>query len=201
MESGRQRSPCKGSPVRVSKACSPVVVFPTQFRKGFADSSTQTTPHGVFGCLNRGLGWSYPGSRGVRVVDEISNTVPHQFFGNDGGSQCLNTLEGHIYEQCSLSGHRQFHSGGISEQARGHSFQKLVPLGKTPIAWAAKYNIKVRARYIPGQLNAIADGLSRKNQIVATEWSLYFVHKFSRSSPIRWEGLGYICLPPDTTTR
>ena len=134
VESGRQRSPCKGSPVRVSKACSPVVVFPTQFRKGFSDSSTQTTPHGVFGCLNRGLGRSYPGSRGVRVVDESTNTVPHQFFGNDGGSQCLNTLEGHICEQCSFSGHRQFHSGGISEQARGHSFQKLVPLGKTPIA-------------------------------------------------------------------
>ena len=39
VESGRQRSPCKGLPVRVSKACSPVVVFPTQFRKGFSDSN------------------------------------------------------------------------------------------------------------------------------------------------------------------
>ena len=87
------------------------------------------------------------------------------FFINDGGSQCLNTLEGHICERCSFSGHRQFHSGGISEQARGLLARRL-------LLWAAKYNIIVRARHIPGRLNVIADGLSRKNQIVATEWSL-----------------------------
>ena len=62
----------------------------------------------------------------------------YHIFGNDGGSQCLNTLEGHIFEQCSFSGHRQFHSGGISEQARG---QKLVPLGETPIALGSQINL------------------------------------------------------------
>ena len=33
-------------------------------------------------------------------------------------------------------------------------------------------NITLRARHVPGRLNVIADGLSRKNQIQSTEWSL-----------------------------
>ena len=77
-----------------------------------------------------------------------------------------------IFVNCSFSGHRQFHSGGISEQARGTVSRNLCLLARRLLLWAAKYNIIVRARHIPGRLNAIADGLSRKNQIVATEWSL-----------------------------
>ena len=50
--------------------------------------------------------------------------------------------------------------------------RNLCLLARRLLLWAAKYNIIVRARHIPGRLNAIADGLSRKNQIVATEWSL-----------------------------
>ena len=34
-------------------------------------------------------------------------------------------------------------------------------------------NIKIRARHIPGRLNVLADRLSRKNQILPTEWSLH----------------------------
>ena len=34
-------------------------------------------------------------------------------------------------------------------------------------------NIQLSARYIPGKLNVIADGLSRRGQILPTEWSLH----------------------------
>ncbi len=33
--------------------------------------------------------------------------------------------------------------------------------------------IQLFARYIPGKLNVIADGLSRRGQILPTEWSLH----------------------------
>ena len=40
------------------------------------------------------------------------------------------------------------------------------------LTWCNQNNVTLRARYIPGSLNVIADGLSRRNQIQSTEWSL-----------------------------
>ena len=40
------------------------------------------------------------------------------------------------------------------------------------LTWCNKHQITLIARHIPGSLNVIADGLSRRNQIQHTEWSL-----------------------------
>ena len=40
------------------------------------------------------------------------------------------------------------------------------------LTWCNLNNVTLRARHIPGSLNVIADGLSRRNQIQSTEWSL-----------------------------
>ena len=40
------------------------------------------------------------------------------------------------------------------------------------LTWCNKHQILLRARHVPGSLNVIADGLSRRNQIQHTEWSL-----------------------------
>ena len=40
------------------------------------------------------------------------------------------------------------------------------------LTWCNKNQITLRARHVPDSLNVIADGLSRKNQIKKTEWSL-----------------------------
>ena len=40
------------------------------------------------------------------------------------------------------------------------------------LTWCNQNNVTLRARHIPGSLNVIADGLSRRNQIQSTEWSL-----------------------------
>ena len=40
------------------------------------------------------------------------------------------------------------------------------------LTWCHLNNVTLRARYVPGSLNVIADGLSRRNQIQSTEWSL-----------------------------
>ena len=40
------------------------------------------------------------------------------------------------------------------------------------LSWCHPRGIVLRARYIPGCLNVIADKLSRHNQVIQTEWSL-----------------------------
>ena len=39
------------------------------------------------------------------------------------------------------------------------------------LTWCHLNNVTLRARHVPGSLNVIADGLSRRNQIQSTEWS------------------------------
>ena len=40
------------------------------------------------------------------------------------------------------------------------------------LTWCHQNNVTLRARHVPGSLNVIVDGLSRRNQIQPTEWSL-----------------------------
>ena len=41
------------------------------------------------------------------------------------------------------------------------------------LSWCHPRGIVLRARHIPGCLNVIADKLSRHNEVIQTEWSLY----------------------------
>ena len=40
------------------------------------------------------------------------------------------------------------------------------------LTWCNKHHITLRAKHVPGSLNVIVDGLSRRNQIQHTKWSL-----------------------------
>ena len=59
----------------------------------------------------------------------------------------------------------------INKQGRTHS-PELCALMWRLLTWCNKNQITLRARHIPGSLNVIAEGLSRRNQIQHTEWSL-----------------------------
>ena len=41
------------------------------------------------------------------------------------------------------------------------------------LRWTESLNIRLDARYLPGQVNVLADLLSRRRQVVGTEWSLH----------------------------
>lgn len=41
------------------------------------------------------------------------------------------------------------------------------------LAWCAKRQVSLTARFVPGKLNVLADSLSRKEQIIHTEWTLH----------------------------
>ena len=50
--------------------------------------------------------------------------------------------------------------------------ERLLSIARHILDWAAFWGVTLRARHIPGKLNTIADGLSRSNQLLTTEWSL-----------------------------
>ena len=40
------------------------------------------------------------------------------------------------------------------------------------MAWTNARGIQIRAKHIPGNLNVLADSLSRKDRVIQTEWAL-----------------------------
>ena len=60
----------------------------------------------------------------------------------------------------------------INKQGGTHSEAMCVLLWKI-MTWCHHYHIPLKARYIPGCLNVMADLLSRSNQVESTEWSLH----------------------------
>jgi hypothetical protein len=61
--------------------------------------------------------------------------------------------------------------GQISHQGGTHS-RSLYNLSFQLLLWCDHYDIVLSARHIPGRLNVIADLLSRRHQVINTEWSL-----------------------------
>ena len=59
-----------------------------------------------------------------------------------------------------------------NKQRGTHSAEMCALLWKI-MTWCHHYQIMLRARYIPGCLNVVADLLSRSNQFQSTEWSLH----------------------------
>ena len=54
----------------------------------------------------------------------------------------------------------------------GTRLKCLFLLAKSILLWCQATGTRVLCRHIPGRLNVKADPLSRKSQLVATEWSL-----------------------------
>ena len=61
--------------------------------------------------------------------------------------------------------------GHIRNQGGTHS-RELFKLTTELFQWADEHQVLLVARHIPGHLNVIADRLSRRHQIIHTEWSL-----------------------------
>ena len=59
----------------------------------------------------------------------------------------------------------------LNRQGGTHSLS-LCNMAVEIMLWCAKNRVHIKARYLPGRLNALADCLSRKGNIVQTEWSL-----------------------------
>ena len=60
----------------------------------------------------------------------------------------------------------------INKEGGTHSFEMCALMWRI-LAWSNAREIQIRARHIPGNLNVIADSLSRRDKAIQTEWSLH----------------------------
>ena len=49
----------------------------------------------------------------------------------------------------------------------------LCSLASQLLRWALSLDVHLEARYLPGQSSVLADLLSRRDQVIGTEWSLH----------------------------
>ena len=127
----------------------------------------------VFGRVFVGVGCSPPRSKRVRGVVRPGEVVAHQSSRNEGP---LSGSSG-FSRSCSRSpcdrDVRQLHGCGVRQQTGGTVSRSLCLLTSRLLRWTESFDIHLDARYLPGESNVLADILSRRGQVVGTEWSLH----------------------------
>ena len=116
--------------------------------------------------LKRRLGCSLRPKFYQRSVVRTGKKATHKCSSLTGPS----SVQGPVSEPNHSSCHGQLNSGSLHKQTRTNSLSGDV---SAPVAWCHHYHITLKARYIPGCLNVMADLLSRSNQVQSTEWSLH----------------------------
>ena len=75
--------------------------------------------------------------------------------------------------ECEGCSHvRQHVSGCLPEKSGGTKSLAMNDLATDICLWSEKRGMTLVPRYLPGHLNVLADHLSRRGQILKTEWSL-----------------------------
>ena len=136
------------------------------------DTCSGSTP--VFGRVFVGLGCSPPRSKRVRGVGPPQEKLLHinllemkalflalQVFQEDVAGH-------HVTAMCDNSTVVAY----INKQG-GTVSRPLCLLTSRLLRWTESFNVHLEARYLPGESNVLADVLSRRGQVVGTEWSLH----------------------------
>ena len=111
------------------------------------------------------MGRTPPGSVNVRGVVSAGEFFAHQSPGDEGLVPVPAVLTGDGHRSPCDRDVRQLDGGCLHQQARrdGVRLPLLVDQATFPM----------EARYLPGQSNALADLLSRREQVIGSEWSLH----------------------------
>ena len=127
----------------------------------------------VFGRVFVGVLCSTPRSKRVRGVVRPGEVVANQSSRNEGP---LSGSSG-FSRRCSWSpcdrDVRQLHGCGVRQQTGGTVSRSLCLLTSRLLRWTESFDVHFDARYLPGESNVLADVLSRRGQVVGTEWSLH----------------------------
>ena len=121
----------------------------------------------VFGRVFVGVGCSPPRSKRVRGVVRPGEVAAHQSSRNEGPVPGSSGISGRCQRSPCDRDVRQLHGCGVRQQTRGHGFPGPV------FVEMESFNVHLDARYLPGENNVLADVLSRRGQVVGTEWSLH----------------------------
>ena len=135
------------------------------------DACSGSTP--VFGRVFVGLGCSPPRSKRVRGVVRPGEVVAHQSSRNEGPVPGPSSLSRDCLRSPCDRNVRQLHGCGVRQQTGGTVSRPLCLLSSRLLRWAESFDVHLEARYLPGESNVLADVLSRRGQVVGTEWSLH----------------------------
>ena len=135
------------------------------------DTCTGSAP--VFGRVFVGVGCSPPRSKRVRGVVRPGEVVAHQSSRNKAlflGLQAFQEdVAGHhvtaMFNNSTVVAYVNKQGGTVS--------RSLCLLTSRLLRWTESFDVHLDARYLPGESNVLADVLSRRGQVVGTEWSLH----------------------------
>ena len=120
-----------------------------------------------------GLGSSYGQSYGLRLLVHNREGTTHQCVRNEGGLVSSAGFCSSYQGSLGVASNGQHHCCSLHKQTGGGTHSRtLCNLAVEAAEWCARNKVHLKARYLPGRLNALADCLSRKGAVVQTEWSL-----------------------------
>ena len=135
------------------------------------DTCSGSSP--VFGHVLFGVGRSPPRSTRVQGVVGPGEVTAHQSSRDEGSVLGPSGVSRRCHRSSRDSDVQQLDGRGVRQQARGTVFGALCLLTSHLLRWTESFDIHLDARYLPGQDNVLADILSRRGQVVGTEWSLH----------------------------
>ena len=144
---------------------------PSVDRGSIRDTCSGSSP--VFGRVLFGMGRSPSRSTRVQGVVRPGEVAAHQSSRNEGSflrpSGIREDVIGHhVTAMCDNSTVVAY----VNKQG-GTDSRALCLLTSRLLRCTESFDIHLDARYLPGQANVLADLLSRRGQVVGTEWSLH----------------------------
>ena len=103
----------------------------------------------------------------------IRKKLAYQYFGTESCFSSPETFTRTIRKKIVLvSSDNSTVVSYINKEGGTHSFEMCALMWRI-LAWSNAREIHIRARHIPGNLNVIADSLSRRDKAIQSEWSLH----------------------------
>ena len=133
------------------------------------DTCSGSTP--VFGRVFVGLGCSPPRSKRVRGVVRPGEVVAHQSSRNEGPVPGLSSLSRSCIRSPCDRDVRQLHGCGVRQQTGGHGVEASVFVDQPPSEMDGVFRRPSRSEVSSRRVQRPV--LSRRGQVVGTEWSLH----------------------------
>ena len=135
------------------------------------DTCSGSSP--VFGRVLFGMGRSPSRSTHVQGVVRPGEVAAHQSSRNEGSFLKPSGTPRRCHRSSGDSDVRQLDGRGVRQQARGTVSRALCLLTSRLLRWTESFDVHLDVKYLPGQDNTLADVLSRRGQVLGTEWSLH----------------------------
>ena len=138
-----------------------------------ATVSAPTRLVSIHGCESGGLGCPYGRSLSLRPMVCLLADSTHKCPGTQSSHVGFEILPSDNSELSYSAVNRQYDCSGLSKQRRGARSRTLSFMATNLLEWCMKRQVSLTAKFVPGKLNVLADSLSRKGQIIHTEWTIH----------------------------